>query len=80
MFTVVQNSVNSDLTRQFISRIYFGPQYVVICCFGCYMRKNKKQKLAHRYREQQTGSCQRWSVEEGEIGRGGQKVQTSSYK
>ena len=34
------------------------------------MRKNKKQKLAHRYREQQTGSCQRWSVEEGEIGRG----------
>lgn len=40
----------------------------------------KKKKLAHRYREQQIGSCQRWSVEEGEIGRGGQKVQTSTYK
>ena len=40
----------------------------------------EKQKQVHRYREQ-IGGCQRWTFGRGgEMGKGDQKVQTSSYK
>ena len=42
-------------------------------------QKWKQRKQAHRYREQISG-WQRWSVGVGEMGEGGQKVQTYGYK
>ena len=42
-------------------------------------KKTKKQNGIHRHGEQTVG-CQRWGWDMHEMGEGGQKVQTSSYK
>ena len=41
--------------------------------------KQNIQNQVYRYREQ-TGGCQRWGARSKQMGKGDQKVQTSSYK